>query len=141
MTETNTAPLPTTATPAAPASADTQATSAVISPVISIDEFAKVDLRVAEILTAEPVEKSKKLLKLQLSLGSELGTRQIVAGIAKDYEPDTLAGRKIVIISNLAPATLAGVESNGMLLASTDGAGRVIPLDPGQDSIPGSRVR
>jgi len=108
---------------------------------ISFDDFVKVDLRVAEILSAEPVEKSKKLLKLQLSLGAELGTRQIVAGIAKDYAPETLIGRKIVIVFNLAAATLAGVESNGMLLASTNSEGRVVPLDPGQDSVVGTRVK
>jgi methionyl-tRNA synthetase len=124
-----------------PSPAPASATPQAASPVITIDEFSKTDLRVAEILGAEPVEKSKKLLKLQLFLGPELGTRQIVAGIAKDHDPESLRGKKIVIVSNLAPATLAGVESNGMLLASTDPEGRVVPLDPGQDAIPGSRVR
>jgi len=133
MTETSSATVPSPA----PLSSDHQATS----PVITIDEFIKVDLRVAEIVSAEPVEKSKKLLKLQLSLGPEMGARLIVAGIAKDHAPESLTGRKIVIVSNLAPAVLAGTESNGMLLATTDGDGRVVPLDPGQDAIPGSRVR
>jgi methionyl-tRNA synthetase len=138
MTETLTTTT-TTTTPPAPEVAPSNTLTA--SPVISIDDFVKTDLRVAEILSAGAVEKSRKLLKLQLFLGPELGTRQIVAGIAKDYAPESLAGRKIVVVSNLAPATLAGVESNGMLLATTDGEGRVVPLDPGQDAIPGTRVR
>lgn len=137
MTETNTTPL----TPSAPASSDQKTIAPVITPVISIDEFIRADLRVAEIISAEPVEKSKKLLKLQLSLGTDLGARQIVAGIAKYHTPESLTGRKIVIVSNLAPAMLAGVESNGMLLATTDSEGRVTPVDPGQNAIPGSRVR
>lgn len=109
--------------------------------LVSIDEFAKLDLRVGEILASEPIENSKKLLKLHVSLGSELGERQIVAGIAKSFTTDELKGRKIVIIANLAPAKLAGVTSQGMLLASTGAEGEVIPLDPGSHSVVGTRVK
>lgn len=86
---------------------------------ISFDEFKKVELRSATILEAERVEGTDKLMKLQLDLGDE--KRQIVAGIAEVYRPDTLVGKNIVIVANLAPVTLRGVESNGMLLAANTG--------------------
>jgi len=85
--------------------------------LISFDEFKKIDLRVAEILEAEKIKKSEKLIKLLIDLG-ELGKRQIVAGIAKYYNPNELIGKKIVIVANLKPAKLMGVESQGMLLAA-----------------------
>jgi methionyl-tRNA synthetase len=91
--------------------------------VISIDDFAKVDLRVAQILVAERVPKADKLLRLEVDLGYE--KRQILAGIAQYYEPEKLIGRKIVIVANLAPRKMRGLESNGMLLAASlppDGA-------------------
>ena len=92
-------------------------------PVISIDDFAKVELRVAQILVAERIPKADKLLRLEVDLGYE--KRQILAGIAQYYEPEKLIGRKIVIVANLAPRKMRGFESNGMLLAAslpTDGA-------------------
>ncbi len=95
---------------------------------IGIDEFAKVDLRVAQILACEPVPKAKKLLKLQVDLGYE--QRQVVSGIAKWYKPEDLIGKKIILVSNLAPATLCGVESCGMILASGEEDVRVVFLDP-----------
>jgi methionyl-tRNA synthetase len=85
--------------------------------LIDIDYFKKVDLRVAKILSAEKVEKSEKLVKLQIDLG-ELGARQIVAGIAQFYKPEELVGRLIVVVANLKPAKLMGIESRGMLLAA-----------------------
>jgi methionyl-tRNA synthetase len=91
--------------------------------VISIDDFAKVELRVAQILVAERIPKADKLLRLEVDLGYE--KRQILAGIAQYYEPEKLIGRKIVIVANLAPRKMRGLESNGMLLAAslpTDGA-------------------
>jgi methionyl-tRNA synthetase len=90
--------------------------------VINIDDFAKVDLRVAQILVAERVPKADKLLRLEVDLGYE--KRQILAGIAQYYEPEKLIGRKIVIVANLAPRKMRGLESNGMLLAASlpDGA-------------------
>jgi methionyl-tRNA synthetase len=90
---------------------------------ISIDDFAKVELRVAQVLVAERVPKADKLLRLEVDLGYE--KRQILAGIAQYYEPEKLIGRKIVIVANLAPRKMRGLESNGMLLAAslpTDGA-------------------
>ncbi len=87
------------------------------SPTISIDDFVKVDLRVAQILVAERVPKADKLLRLEVDLGYE--KRQILAGIAQYYEPEKLIGRKIVIVANLAPRKMRGLESNGMLLAAS----------------------
>jgi methionyl-tRNA synthetase len=89
---------------------------------ISIDDFAKVELRVAQILVAERVPKADKLLRLEIDLGYE--KRQILAGIAQHYEPERLIGRKIVVVANLAPRKMRGLESNGMLLAASldDGA-------------------
>jgi methionyl-tRNA synthetase len=89
---------------------------------ITIDDFVKVDLRVAQILVAERVPKAEKLLRLEVDLGYE--KRQILAGIAQYYEPEKLVGRKIVIVANLAPRKMRGLESNGMLLAASlpDGA-------------------
>lgn len=88
--------------------------------IITIDDFAKIDLRIAKVLEAEKVEKSEKLLKLKVDLG-ELGERQIVAGIAKYYNPEELVGKLIVVVANLKPAKLMGIESQGMLLAAKDG--------------------
>ncbi|MDR3738486.1 MAG: methionine--tRNA ligase, partial [Terracidiphilus sp.] len=92
------------------------------SPEITIDDFVKVELRVAQILVAERVPKADKLLRLEVDLGYE--KRQILAGIAQYYEPEKLVGRKIVIVANLAPRKMRGLESNGMLLAASlpDGA-------------------
>jgi methionyl-tRNA synthetase len=84
--------------------------------VITIDDFAKVDLKVAEVLACEAVPKADKLLKLQIAIGTE--NRQIVAGIAQYYQPEQLVGKKIVVVSNLKKAKLRGIESQGMLLAA-----------------------
>ena len=98
------------------------------SPRISIDEFAKVELRVGRVVTAEAVRKSKKLVRLEVDDGG--GVRQIVAGIAKAYEPETLVGRHVVFVANLQPAKLMGIESNGMVLAALDAAGQPVLLGP-----------
>jgi methionyl-tRNA synthetase len=105
---------------------------------ISIDQFMEVDLRVAEVREAERVPKSKKLLKMKVFTGDE--ERTIVAGIAAKYAPEELVGRKIVIVANLQPATLMGVESNGMVLAaSIDGEPSLLSVDP---SVPaGTKVK
>ena len=104
---------------------------------IGIDDFMKVELRVAQVLACEPVPKAKKLLKLQVDLGYE--KRQVVSGIAKWYKPEDLIGKKIILVSNLAPATLCGVESNGMILASGEEDVRVVFLDPAVKC--GERIR
>jgi methionyl-tRNA synthetase len=93
--------------------------AAPISDKISIDDFAKVELRVAQVKVAERVPKADKLLRLEVDLGYE--TRQILAGIAEAYEPESLIGRKVVIVANLAPRKLRGYESNGMIVAASIG--------------------
>jgi methionyl-tRNA synthetase len=109
---------------AAPAGAPLQTaeTAAEQAQHITIDDFTKVELRVAQILVAERIPKADKLLRLEVDLGYE--KRQILAGIAQYYEPEKLIGRKIVIVANLAPRKMRGLESNGMLLAASlpDGA-------------------
>jgi len=90
-----------------------------ILPQIEINDFAKLDLRVAKVVSCEKVNKSEKLLKLQLDIGIE--TRQVVSGIAKYYKPEDLVGKKVVMIANLKPAKLMGIESQGMILAAGNG--------------------
>ncbi|OLB51787.1 MAG: methionine--tRNA ligase [Candidatus Rokubacteria bacterium 13_2_20CM_2_70_11] len=103
----------------------------------TIDDFAKVELRVAEVIAAERVPKSKKLLKLTVSLGAE--QRTLVAGIAEHYAPAELVGKKVVVVANLEPAKLMGIESNGMVLAaSTEGKLAVLTLD--RDLPPGTKI-
>ena len=91
--------------------------------VIGIEDFGKVKLRVAEVVAAEPVPKADKLLKLQLSLGEGQPQRQVVSGIAQFYQPDELVGKHVVLVTNLKPAKLRGVVSEGMILAASDGKG------------------
>jgi methionyl-tRNA synthetase len=104
-----------------------------LKPQISIDEFAKVDLRVATVIKAEPVPKAKKLLKLEVDLGEK---RTVVAGISTAYAPDELIGKQVIIVANLKPAKLMGVESRGMLIAAVDDNGPTVatldkPVAPG----------
>jgi methionyl-tRNA synthetase len=107
---------------------------------ISIDDFVKVHLRVAQIKTAERVDGAKKLLRLTIDVG-ESEPRQLVAGIAESYAPEDLPGRKIVVVANLQPAVIRGVESNGMLLAATDEEGRAVLLQPEKDVYVGAKVK
>ena len=104
---------------------------------IKIDDFAKVELRCAKILSAEKLPKAKKLLKLQVDLGYE--KRQVLSGIAKDYEPESLVGKKVALVANLAPATLCGERSEGMILATGSDKIRVIFLD--EETPLGDRIR
>ncbi|MBQ9978883.1 MAG: methionine--tRNA ligase [Clostridia bacterium] len=105
--------------------------------LIGIEDFMSVELRVAKIIECEKVPKAKKLLKLKVDLGYE--QRQVVSGIAKFYEPDALIGKKIVLVCNLKPATLCGIESNGMILASGEEQVRVVFID---EATPlGERIR
>ena len=95
---------------------------------IAIDDFMKIDLRVAEVIQAEPVKKTDKLLKLQLDLGYE--KRQVVSGIAQYYKPEELVGRKVICITNLKPVKLRGELSQGMILAgSKDGVLSLATVD------------
>ncbi|HXZ33309.1 MAG TPA: methionine--tRNA ligase [Terriglobales bacterium] len=91
---------------------------------ISIEDFAKVDMRVGQVKVAEKVKGADKLLRLEVDLGTEV--RQVVAGIAEAYAPETLVGRKVVIVANLAPRKLRGLESNGMIVAASDGGKPVL---------------
>jgi methionyl-tRNA synthetase len=106
---------------------------------IQIEDFMKVDLRVAEVLAAEPVPNATKLLRLTVQVGED-DTRTILAGIAEYYAPEQLVGRKIVIVANLQPRKMRGIESQGMLLAA-DAEGRAILLQPDSDVPAGARVR
>jgi methionyl-tRNA synthetase len=136
-TASSTTPSSTTASSPAPASAQGAAgqTAAQAAPVqITIEEFQKIQLKTARVLSAERVPKSEKLLKLQVSLGSE--QRQIVAGIGKKYEPESLVGKTIIVVANLKPAKLMGIESQGMVLAAGDSEVRGLAtileeVDPG----------
>jgi methionine--tRNA ligase beta chain len=125
------APAPTTTAPSA---------TPTLLPTITYDDFAKLALRVATIVQAESIEKSKKLVRLQIDLGDE--RRQILAGIKEHYSPDQLVGRQIVVIANLAPReVIKGEVSNGMLLAAHDAAtGKVILVAPHDGVGPGSKV-
>lgn len=86
---------------------------------INIEDFLKLDIRLAKVLTAEPVEGSEKLLRLRVSLGEE--ERTLMAGIAKHYRPEELIGKKVLMLANLKPRKIFGVESQGMVLALSDG--------------------
>ncbi len=107
--------------------------------LITIDDFKKIQLRTAIVLEAERVPKSKKLLRLQIEVGTE--RRQIVAGIAEKYKPEELIGKTIIVVANLQPATLMGNESNGMLLAVNDEKGIVTLVGPNSEAASGLEVR
>jgi methionyl-tRNA synthetase len=128
---------PTTATtaPAAPPAPSASASDGRIS----IDDFMKIDLRTAKVLSAEKVSNSRKLVKLTIDVGTE--QRTLVAGIADAYDPDALVGRTIVMVFNLKPAKLMGIESNGMVLAASPDGGKPTLVGFDQDIPPGTRVR
>ena len=106
--------------------------------VITIQDFAKVQLKIGRVISAERIKKSEKLIRMQVDTGEP---RQIVAGIGKTYAPEDLVGRKIVVVANLQPAKLMGVESNGMLLAATSSEGVPVILVPEKDVEEGSRIK
>jgi methionyl-tRNA synthetase len=128
--------VPLQPTPAAPTPTATPTLPAASQ--ITIDEFMKIQLKTAKVLSAERVPKSEKLIKLQVSLGTE--QRQIVAGIGKRYEPDALVGKTIVIVANLKPAKLMGIESQGMVLAAGDADVRGL-LTILEEVDPGTKVK
>ena len=128
-------PAAATAAPQIPAPTAAPLTAAA-PPQITIDEFMKIQLKTAKVISAERVPKSEKLLKLQVSLGEGMEQRQIVAGIGKKYEPEALVGKTIIIVANLKPAKLMGIESQGMVLAAGDSEVRGLAtileeVDPG----------
>lgn len=106
--------------------------------MITIEQFQEVALRVGTIRAAEPHPNADRLVVLRVDLGTE--ERQIVAGIRKHYEPETLVGRQVVVVANLAPATLRGVESQGMLLAASH-EGQLVLVRPDAEIAPGATVR
>jgi len=110
----------------------------VSTDLVTIDEVMKIDLRTGKILAAEKVKKSKKLMQLKVDIGTEV--RQVVAGIAESYEPDQLVGRTVILVANLKPAKLMGIESQGMLLAGTDN-GNIVLAGFDQELSEGVRVR
>jgi methionyl-tRNA synthetase len=126
------APVPASVPPAAPPAA------APAAPLVTFDEFKKMDLRIGKILSVEDHSNANKLYVLKIDIGNG-GTRQVVAGIKPYYAKEALVGRSIVVICNLQPAMLRGVESQGMLLAAS-GAGSVVVLAPEKDVPPGSKV-
>jgi len=106
--------------------------------LISIDDFSKIELKIGRVVSAERIEGSNKLVKLQVDTGE---IRQIVAGIGKAYTPEELTGKKIVVVTNLQPAKLMGVESQGMLLAATDSNGTLSILMPDKDAKEGAIIK
>ncbi len=106
---------------------------------IPVEEFRRLDLRVAEVREAQAVPGSKKLMELKVAVGSEEWT--VVAGILNDYSPADLIGKQVVIVANLKPSTLMGIESRGMLLAATDPDGRLVLVTPEKRATPGSQVK
>jgi len=136
VSDDNSAGRPNTApgTPVAPAPAPEES-----RPTITIDDFMKVDLRVADILAAEPVPNASKLLRLTVQVGDD-DTRTILAGIAEYYRPEDLVGRQVVVVANLQPRKMRGIESQGMLLAA-DVDGKAILVLPDTQTPAGARVR
>jgi methionyl-tRNA synthetase len=125
------------APPSAPAPA--ASTAAAMPGQITIDDFTRVELRVAQVKVAERVPKADKLLRLEVDLGTE--TRQILAGIAESYEPESLIGRKVIVVANLAPRKLRGLESNGMLLAGSIEGGKAALASFLEDVPLGAKVK
>ena len=108
-------------------------------PLLTIDDFARLDLRVATIVEAAPHPNADRLVVLQIDLGAE--RRQLVAGIRAHYDPATLVGKQIVVVANLQPARLRGIESQGMLLAASDTEGRLAIVTPEKPVAAGATVK
>jgi methionyl-tRNA synthetase len=123
----------------APAASAVKPAGTVPDGKISIDDFARVELRVGEVKAAEKVKGADKLLRLEVDLGTEV--RQIVAGIAESYAPELLVGRKVVIVANLAPRKLRGLESNGMIVAASPDGGKPVLAGFLEDVPVGTRLK
>ncbi|MEN3186788.1 MAG: methionine--tRNA ligase subunit beta [Atribacterota bacterium] len=109
------------------------------SSFINLEEFQKLELRIGEVVQVERVEGTRALLALRVSLGDE--ERTLVAGLAPYYRPEEMLGKKVVVLANLEPATIRGIQSEGMLLAADDGKGGVSLLTVDRDIAPGSKIR
>ncbi len=105
---------------------------------INIDEFAKVEMKVGKIVSAEPVEGSEKLLKLKVNFGEE--ERQVISGIAKSYSPEELIDKSFAFVTNLEPRTIMGLESQAMIMAG-DGSEGPVALSPTKEVEPGTKLR
>ena len=132
-------PVATVAPPAAPAPTVPKPAAAAQDGKITIDDFAKVELRVALVKVAEKVPNADKLLRLEVDLGTE--QRQILAGIAESYAPESLVGRKVVIVANLAPRKMRGLESNGMIVAASPEGGKAVLAGFLEDVPVGTRLK
>ena len=119
-------------------SSSSTSTIAAVKPEIVFDDFAKIDLRVGTIVAASKVEKADKLLQLSVDLGFE--TRTIVSGIAQHFEPETIVGKQVTVVVNLAPRKMRGIESNGMILMAEDANGKLHFVNPSDNINPGSGV-
>lgn len=119
-------------------SSSSTSTIATVKPEIVFDDFAKIDLRVGTIVAASKVEKADKLLQLSVDLGFE--TRTIVSGIAQHFEPETIVGKQVTVVVNLAPRKMRGIESNGMILMAEDANGKLHFVNPSDNINPGSGV-
>lgn len=139
------APAAAPAVASVPQATPTAASAAVPAAVpaagekISIDDFAKIELRVGLVKVAERVPKADKLLRLEIDIGTEV--RQVLAGIAEAYAPETLIGRKVVIVANLAPRKLRGMESNGMIVAASLDDGKPVLAGFLEDVPVGARLK
>jgi len=116
----------------------TEQSTLSIKPVIQYDDFAKLDLKVATITAAEKVQKADKLLKLEVDLGFE--KRTIVSGIALHHKPEDIIGKQVVIVANLAPRKMKGIESNGMILMAENNDGKLRFVNPDETTANGSPV-
>lgn len=125
--------------PASPVPQPAQAPAPAEPERIGIEEFSRIQMRVGQVIEAQKVEGSRKLIRMMVDLGSEV--RQVVAGIAEAYEPASLINRKVVIVANLKPARLMGFESNGMVVAATAPGGRPVLATFAEDIPNGSLLR
>jgi methionyl-tRNA synthetase len=104
-----------------------------------MDDFTKLDLRIAKVTAAERVEKTDKLLKMTLDVGGK--PRQVVSGIAEHYSPEDMIGRNVILVANLKPVKLRGILSEGMILAASDDSGKLVLATVSEDIAGGARVR
>jgi methionyl-tRNA synthetase len=109
-----------------------------LKPVISIDDFAKLDIRIGKVIQAEKMEKSNKLLKLTVDTG--IDQRTVLSGIAQHYKPEEIIGKEVTLIANLAPRKMMGIESQGMILMAEEPDGKLRLIHPSEAVVPGSTV-
>lgn len=132
-------PSPASQAAAAPIAAPAAAAPTAPSTIITIDEFKKAEMRIGTIVSAERIEGADKLLKLAVDFGEKSGPRQILSGIAEYYAPETLVGKQCPFATNLAPRTLRGLASNGMIIAGSDADG-VVLLHPSRPVPNGTKL-